>query len=184
MDRTPTHNTHLCSTVCSQAQNAHHALGPSQTDCSVIFVRLKSICHLVRICLPLTCRLPHHLPQSLFLLLRHKNTQHNRFIMSTTENTHAQLHALPVDKQRHQESLWRENLLSGGNPRTTTHPKSLRLSQGLSGKCGKQHHRAPITEEVKEFREIGTRPPVSETSETLIPIGDAFRRFRGKHCRF
>ena len=33
---------------------------------------------------------------------------------------HAHLHALPVDKQRHQESLWRENLQSGGNPRTTT----------------------------------------------------------------
>ena len=33
---------------------------------------------------------------------------------------HAHLHALPVDKQRLQESLWRENLQSGGNPRTTT----------------------------------------------------------------
>ena len=32
---------------------------------------------------------------------------------------HAQIHALPVDKLRHQESLWRENLQSGGNPRTT-----------------------------------------------------------------
>ena len=30
------------------------------------------------------------------------------------------LQALPVDKQRHQESLLRENLRSGGNPRTTT----------------------------------------------------------------
>ena len=33
VDRTPTHNTHLCSTVCSQARNAHHALGSSHTDC-------------------------------------------------------------------------------------------------------------------------------------------------------
>ena len=33
---------------------------------------------------------------------------------------HAHLQALPVDKLRHQESLWRENLQSGGNPRTTT----------------------------------------------------------------
>ena len=47
MDRTPTHNAHLCSTVCSQARNAHHALGSSHTDCSVIFVSLKRICHLV-----------------------------------------------------------------------------------------------------------------------------------------
>ena len=32
----------------------------------------------------------------------------------------AHLQALPVDRQHHQESLWRENLESGGNPRTTT----------------------------------------------------------------
>ena len=43
VDRTPTHKTHLCSTVCSQARNAHHALGSSHTDCSVIFVRLKRV---------------------------------------------------------------------------------------------------------------------------------------------
>ena len=33
---------------------------------------------------------------------------------------HAHLQALSLDKQRHQESLWRENLQSGGNTRTTT----------------------------------------------------------------
>ena len=54
VDRTPTHNTHLCFTVCSQARNVHHALGSSHTDCSVIFVRLKRICHLV-------LHMPHHL---------------------------------------------------------------------------------------------------------------------------
>ena len=32
LDRTPTHNTHLCSTVSSQARNASHALGSSHTD--------------------------------------------------------------------------------------------------------------------------------------------------------
>ena len=70
VDRTPNHNTHLC-TVCSQARNASHALGSSHTDCSVIFVRLKRICHLVRTCLTLccslTCRVPwtHDLPHSL-----------------------------------------------------------------------------------------------------------------------
>ena len=84
VDRTPTHNTHLCCTVCSQARNAHHALGSSHADCSVIFARLKRNCHLVLhmphlLLLTLTCRLPraHHLPHSLFLLTRHKNTQHN-----------------------------------------------------------------------------------------------------------
>ena len=91
-DRTPTHNTHLCSTVCSQARNAHHALGSSHTDCSLIFVRLERICHLVRTCLTLccslTCRSPraHHLPHSLFFSPRHKNTQHNRYNMNNSES--------------------------------------------------------------------------------------------------
>ena len=33
---------------------------------------------------------------------------------------HAHLQALSVDKLRHEESHWREDLQSGGNPRTTT----------------------------------------------------------------
>ena len=53
----------------------------------------------------------------------------------------AHLQAFPVDKLRHQESLWSENLQSGGNPRTTTptgaeplpleltYPEELRTSQ-------------------------------------------------------
>ena len=47
-------------------------------NCSVICVRLKRICHLVRSCL--TCRAPraHFLPHSLFLLPRHQNTHYNR----------------------------------------------------------------------------------------------------------
>ena len=44
---------------------------------------------------------------------------------------HAHLQALPVDKLRHQESLWRENLRSCGNPRTRTptghEPKQLAI---------------------------------------------------------
>ena len=53
-------------------------------NCSVIFVCLKRICHLVRTCLTvccsLTCRAPraHHLPDSPCLLPRHQNTHHNR----------------------------------------------------------------------------------------------------------
>ena len=47
VDRTPTHNTHLCSAVCSQART-HHAPGSSHKhDLHFIFVRLKRICHLV-----------------------------------------------------------------------------------------------------------------------------------------
>ena len=34
VDRTPTHSTHLCSAVCSQARNAHHALGSRLKNCT------------------------------------------------------------------------------------------------------------------------------------------------------
>ena len=42
----------------------------------------------------------------------------------------AHLQAPSVDKLRHQESLWREDLQSGGNPPQAMSPKNLRLSQG------------------------------------------------------
>ena len=96
---------------------------------------------------------------------------------------HAHLQAPSVDKLRHQESLWREDLQSGGNPRTTTptgfEPKGLATVsriEAYSGdpyqiydvreKVGEEDHRALITEEVEEFREIGTaRLPDSKISE-------------------
>ena len=114
---------HLC-TVCSQARNAHPALGSSHTECSVIFVRLKRVrssgLHMSH---PL---LQTHLPfttstsSSSFTLLSHATqlVQHEHLQEHPVHLAH--LHALPVDKQRHQESLWRENLQSGGNPPTTT----------------------------------------------------------------
>ena len=53
-------------------------------------------------------------------------------------------------------------------------------------KCGEEDHRAPITEEVKEFGEIGTArlPEFKIIRDVPLPIAEAFRRFRGKHCRF
>ena len=103
-----------------------------------IFVRLERICHLVCTCLILCCSLTcrslraPHLPNSLFLPPRYKNTQHNQDNTIYSKNTQYiinPLQAFPVDKQRHQESLWRENLQSGGNPHTTTptgyEPKEL-----------------------------------------------------------
>ena len=118
VDRTLTHNTHLCSTVCSQARNAHHALGSSHQGLHFIFVRLKRICRLVlHMSRPL---LFSHLPFN-------TSTSSSSFTLpSTTTQEHAaqpvqheqlrehpvhhpHLQALPVDKLRHQESLWREN---------------------------------------------------------------------------
>ena len=116
MDRTPTHITHLCSTVCSQAWNARHALGSSHTDGSVIFVRLKRVCHLV-------CYMSHpwllHLPfttstSSSSFTLPFTTTQEHAAQPEQHDQLrehpvhHAHLQALPVDKLRHQESPWRE----------------------------------------------------------------------------
>ena len=96
--------THTCAVQgCSQARNTSHALGSSHTDCSVIFVHLKRICHLVlHMCVTLYCSL----------------TCRSCTLPSTTTQEHEehQVHLnqdLPVDKQRHQESLWRENLPAG-----------------------------------------------------------------------
>ena len=111
VDRTPTHNIHLCSTVCSQARNASHALGSSHTDCSVIFVRLKRICHRVsHMSYPL---LLSHLPftsttsSPSFTLLSTTTKEH---AAQSVQYGHLQEHPvhhehLPVDKQGHQESV-------------------------------------------------------------------------------
>ena len=97
---------------------------------------------------------------------------------------HVHLLAPSVDKLRHQESLWRKNLQSGGNPRTTTptgyEPKELATVsriEDFSGhpyqlhdaqvKFGEHDHPAPITEDVEECGEIGTAGlPDSNTPET------------------
>ena len=55
--------------------------------------------------------------------------------LSTTHREHpvhpAHFQALPVDKLRHQESLWREDLQSGGHPRTTTPTRLCRCPPGV-----------------------------------------------------
>ena len=56
----------------------------------------------------------------------------------TQQVHHAHLQALLVDKQRHEESLWREDLQSGGNPRKTfstgCEPKELATVSKISPK--------------------------------------------------
>ena len=96
----------------------------------------------------------------------------------------AHLQAPSADKLRHQESLWREDLQSGGNPRASTptgyEPTELATVsriEAYSGdpyqlhdvqeKVGEEDHRALVTEEVEELREIGTAGlPDSKFSET------------------
>ena len=145
VDTTPAHNPHLCSTVCSQARNAHHALGSSNHGLHVIFVRLKRICHMV-LHMSHPCWSLPHLPcttstsSSSFTLLflpRHKNThyvqsgQHD--LLHEHPVHHAHLQALPVDKLRHQESLVKTCRVAETRARQLPQvmsPKSLRLSQG------------------------------------------------------
>ena len=86
---------------------------------------------------------------------------------------HAHLQDHLVDKQRQQESLWREDLQSGGNPRTTNptgyEPKELATVSRLDAysgdpyqlydvheRFGEEDHQAPITEETEQFGKIGT----------------------------
>ena len=96
----------------------------------------------------------------------------------------AHLQPPSVDKLRHQESLWREDLQSGGNSQTTTptgyEPKDLATVsriEAYSGdpyqvndvqeEVGEEDHRAPTTEDVEEFGEIGTHGvPDSKQSGT------------------
>ena len=149
VDKTPTHNTHLCNTVCPQARKTPHALGSNHTDCSVIFVRPK----IVQSCV---CFMSHpwlfsHPPSSM-------STSSSSPIYPTTHREHS-VH--PADLQAPSPQ-------SGGNPRTTTptgyEPKELApvsRIEAYSGdphqffdaqeRFGEQDHRAPITEEVKEF---------------------------------
>ena len=117
---------------------------------------------------------------------------HEHFLFFTSRSYHAPRKSSTfrtspsssVDKFRHQESLWREDLQSGGNPRTTTptgyEPRELAnvsRIEAFSGdpyqlydvqdKVGEEDHQAPITKEVEEFGEIGTTGvPDSKLSET------------------
>ena len=112
------------STACSQARNAHHALGSSHKF-HYIFVRLQRVCHLVRTSLTLCCSLAVHHEHIFFLT--HPSFYHDTktrttigTTLSTPRNTQCIINfskARPVEKHRYHEPLWRENQRSDGNPR-------------------------------------------------------------------
>ena len=116
-----------------------------------IFVRLKRVCHLVRICLTLccsfTCRAPraHILPHSLFFLPRHQNTHYNRDNTIYSKNTQC---IINLSKNAWSESNGIKNHSGVKTSRVaeppaklspqvmslkSLRPKSLRLSQGSRG---------------------------------------------------
>ena len=87
-DRTPTHNTLLCSAVCSQARNAHTTRLAQEFH--IIFVRQKESSHLV-------CCMSHpwlsHLPFT-------TSTSSSSFTLPPTTQEHA---ARSVQQEQHRE---------------------------------------------------------------------------------
>ena len=107
---------HICAAQFDHsAERTHNALGSRPSViCKHLCVPNKC-CHLV-------CHMSHpwlfsHAPSSM-------STSSSSPAYPTTQREHSAHHALLqdhlVDKLRHQESLWREDLQSGGNPCTTT----------------------------------------------------------------
>ena len=113
VDRTPTHKTHLCCTVCSQARTAQP-----------MNLAQKLHCHLLCLIRVQSSGAWHVSP----MVVLSRALLHEHFLFFTTYPTiqrehsvhPAHLQASSVDKLRHQESLWREDLQSGGKPRTKT----------------------------------------------------------------
>ena len=173
VDSTSTHNTHLCITVCSQARNAHHALGSSHHGLHFIFVRLKEsviwFAHVSPFVLSPAVYLEHFsftLPSTTTQEHAAQSVQQDQLQEHALHLEHLQ--ALPADKLRHQGSPWLKNLQSGGKtPRTTTptghEPEELATDSRIEDYSGDPYqshdvqeifgevHRAPITEEVGEF---------------------------------
>ena len=124
------------------------------------------------------------------LLLSHlpfpTSTSSSSITRPSTTVHHDHLQALPVDKQRHQESLWRENLQSGGNPRTTTHTKEESTRAGIGaggngsqngsradvGERGSQHCDADAAQKRTLAKNVGTtiqsKPSSTRTGEITI----------------
>ena len=140
------------------------AQGPARLkNCSVIFVRLKRVCHLVRTCLIVAVSLAVHHEHMFFLL--HSSFYHDTRTRTTIGNN---------------TPLWRENQQSGGNMHKTfstgceptkelatvsrisriTDPYKLYDAQK---EFGERDHRVPIAQEVNEFGSFGN--PASKDSK-------------------
>ena len=150
------------------------ALGSSHTDCSVIFVRLKRVCHLVSTCLTLCCSLTrralraHPLPHSLFLPPRHQNTHYNRDNTIHSKNTQC---IINLSKQARSQSIaikihsgvktcrvtetLRNTILHRSWAQRALRPRRLRLSQGSRGQqihIRYKMHRKNLEKKITELR--------------------------------
>ena len=167
--------------------------------------------HLVIWCVPclilgcLTCLSPRalHLPHSL-LLLRHKNTKHNRYNKSNSENTQYITHISKLPQSTSCAIKNHSGVKTCRVPETGAQqlpqvmsPENLRLFKDRSLFwryisiiwCTRKSWRRRSTSSYHRSGGIqrdwdGWRAGFSNIRDVLLPIADAFRRFRGKHCRF
>ena len=106
---------HICVVQFVHARTAQ--LMRLDPELHVIFARQKESRHLV-------CCMSHPWLFSRSLSFMSTSSSSSSPTYPTTHEEHsvhpAHLQALSVDKLWHQESLWREDLQSGGNPRTPT----------------------------------------------------------------
>ena len=128
--RTPTHKTHLCSTVWSQRGNAHSMrLAQDQAWFANSFVHRIKLSHLV-------CHMSR--PWLFSHALSSMNTSSSSSTYPTTQREHSVHHAHlqdhVVDKLRHQESLWREDLQRRGNSHNNSHRFSVHSHQDWTGR--------------------------------------------------
>ena len=127
------------------ARRTLNALGlaqvQDQTWFASIFVPHNKFCHLV-------CHMCHpwllsHAPSSM-------SASFSSTTYPTTQREHSHLQAHTVDKSRHQESLWRQDLQSGRNPRTTTptgsEPKELATVSRIEAYSGDPYQSFDVQE--------------------------------------
>ena len=100
--------------------------------------------------------------------------QHNQ--LREHPGRHAHLQALPVDKLRHQESLWREDL----KIILEIHFQVYDAQIWRRRSPGSDHLRSEGIWRNWDSRLTG----FWNTRNVILRMADAFRRFRGKHCRF
>ena len=189
--------THICAVQSVHKRGTHRTRLAQELH--NIFVRLKRICHLVRTCLTLTCRIPraHHLPHSLFLQPRHQNTQHNRDNTIISKNTQdimnfsrlSQSTSSAIKNQSGVKTCRVAETRARLLPQVMS-PKSFRLSRDrrLSWRSiqffdaqeefGERDHRAPITEEgiwrnwdtqLTRFKNYQRRPTSNRTCISTNP---------------
>ena len=105
VDKTPTHNAHLCSTLCSQARNGSHALGSRASKAQVTRIALSSLCAWKESC-HLVCNMSHpllfsHLPFT-------TSTSSSSFTLpSTTTQEHA-AQSVNHDQLQEHPAEWRK----------------------------------------------------------------------------